>query len=61
MKLTLLNIFFVNFTNKIYHMHYIWSLYNKNFIIINPSAIYMINFISKIDKKIYLEELILSI
>ena len=36
-------------------MHYMWPLYNKKFIIINPSVIYMTNFISKIDKKIYLE------
>jgi hypothetical protein len=51
MKLTPLSIFFVNFANKICHMHCILPLYNKKFIIINPSAMHMTNFVSKIDKK----------
>ena len=38
-----------------------WPLYNKKFIIINPSAMHITNFVSKIDKKIYLEGSISSI
>jgi hypothetical protein len=32
-----------------------WPLYNKKFIIINPSAMNVTNFVSKIDKKVYFE------
>jgi hypothetical protein len=49
--LTPLNIFFINFANKIYHTYCIWIYNNKFFIIKWSYAMYMTNFVSKIDKK----------
>ena len=40
---------------EICHMHYMWPLYNKKFIIINSSAMHVTNFVNKIGKKILRE------
>ena len=57
-KLTPLSTFFVNFANKICQMHCTWVYNNEFFIIKWSHVIHVTNFVSKIDKKMYLEGLI---